>query len=155
MSHNTIIIERKDLATHCFYCETPFEEILPQADITPPVTKTIDHFVPLCHRGWDLNKNKVICCWYCNHLKDHLRPLVFLDKLAGKDKRWKKWMRYDGFFTKEKIKIIYKNVFYLLQLNAEKRMNSSMGYYIKKEKPIPIQQRIYKPLTQWLTYGQK
>jgi uncharacterized CHY-type Zn-finger protein len=83
--HNVTILEYKESATHCFYCETLFEDIEPGMIV--PIFKTIDHFIPLNHRGLNHNRNKVICCGYCNHLKSCNRPGVFLDLLAGKDKR--------------------------------------------------------------------
>ena len=57
---------KKKLGYKCVYCGCTNKMIL-----------TIDHKIPLARGGSDDDKNKHICCYICNQLKDRLTHAEF------------------------------------------------------------------------------
>jgi hypothetical protein len=107
-NHQQGIKRAKEAATHCFYCGTHFSNV---TSVHQPI-KTVDHFVPLFLGGTNMGRNKVICCYRCNHFKGNFDPNGWAAEiervLAGAK------LKHRRFFTNSKLHHILNQITYLM-----------------------------------------
>lgn len=130
--HNKVILNNKDLSTHCFYCETNFKDVRVKHMDIPK--KTIDHFFPQHSFSSHANFNKVICCFTCNQLKMGLYPFELIEMLE--DMIILK--EFPENFDEIKITNFYKNAKFIFdemndKPNLRQRTHRNQGYFLIKE----------------------
>lgn len=100
---------RRDSATHCCYCSTPFVDVKP----------TIDHFYPLCEGGANQAYNIVHACHRCNTLKGCTPPEMFFIKIKHQLNTYPGRGKY-SLIPKETLTLIKENVKQLLTAGVGK-----------------------------------
>ena len=113
INHSRALKKHREDATHCYYCDTAFEQFAPREN--GHSIKTVDHFEALKLGGVNQNFNKVICCYKCNAFKESKTPQEFInhiDKVIAGTAKLK--TRNAKFFTKERLLTIRKRILRLL-----------------------------------------
>lgn len=76
----------------CFYCNVTLLPGTPPGTPMPQQGRTIDHIIPRCKGGMNVQPNKVFACWRCNSTKANEMPhKQFLDEIGFVE-------REDGWF---------------------------------------------------------
>jgi hypothetical protein len=130
----------------CFYCECQVSNQL--FAVGTDSMKTIDHVIPTSRGGNNNSFNKVICCYYCNHLKGNLTPVEFLSKcLSSKNGRKNPEGRK---LMAKNAQILANRVVHHLEIMTKKGKIVDAGTTIEA-RPKPKAKRVPKnPQNEWV-----
>lgn len=125
--HSITLLSLKERATHCFYCDTPFIEI----DSGNQPLKSIDHIDPIARGGSNRTRNKAVCCYMCQAIKNNLSLDSFLHEIDYAIEYGFKRKKFNDFYSKKKLLTMRKKVINLL--NDQNNNDLKFGYFTIKK----------------------